>query len=322
MITRASSNIPPLQVWVSYFIGQETLTSVTIPWNNIPTSPNTWTVCDVPDIPLRPGVEYFIGVQTTGLGYYLGYYHIGTSIQNDPYPRGIFWICNDNQSGIPGQKFGWWSNGSYDWFKDYAFKTYGDPVPPLYAEANGPYSGFCNQSIGFKGSASGGFNRSYYQYRWDFTNDGIYDTNWISYEYEYHAYSTPGNYTIKLQVKDELGTTATDTAEVTITTIESQPNIKIDQITGRFGVSAIIRNNGTAAATNLNWSIDVSGGFLLRSGYTHDVISELAVNASKTITSSGLWGIGSITIDVQIGDTHKQAKAFLLGPLVLGVKQQ
>jgi outer membrane protein assembly factor BamB len=101
-----------------------------------------------------------------------------------------------------------------------------------------------------------------------------------------------------------------------------QPVIEIDQIKGGFGTSSAIKNNGTAAATNVPWWINVSGGIILSGGYTHNTITELAVNGTTTIKSSGLWGIGSIKIDVQVGDISKQAKAFLLGPLVLGVKQQ
>jgi hypothetical protein len=93
-------------------------------------------------------------------------------------------------------------------------------------------------------------------------------------------------------------------------------------IKGGFGVSAVITNTGTSAAEFVSWWINVTGGIIFSGRHSSNVIAELAVNASKTIKSSGLWGIGSINIDVQVGDAYKQAKAFLLGPLVLGVKQQ
>jgi hypothetical protein len=93
-------------------------------------------------------------------------------------------------------------------------------------------------------------------------------------------------------------------------------------IKGGFGVSAVIRNNGNKMLTDLSWWIHISGGIILSNRQFSGTIPELAVNASKTIKSSGLWGIGSIVISVQVDDKNKNAIAFLLGPLVLGVKQQ
>jgi outer membrane protein assembly factor BamB len=98
--------------------------------------------------------------------------------------------------------------------------------------------------------------------------------------------------------------------------------IEIGPITGGFGVSAAIKNNGTAAATNVSWWINVSGGIIVTRSHFSGKINELVVNGTQTIKSSGLWGIGSIVITVQVDDKHKDATGFLLGPLVLGVKQQ
>ena len=77
-------------------------------------------------------------------------------------------------------------------------------------------------------------------------------------------------------------------------------------INGGFGVSAVVRNNGTAVVTDLAWSIDVTGGIILLSGsHTEGVIAELAVDETATIQSSHLWGIGPVTIIVQVGDTSQ-----------------
>jgi hypothetical protein len=185
----------------------------------------------------------------------------------------------------------------------------------LVPEAGGPYFGTVDQSIQFIGNASGG--TSPYQYRWDWTNDGTYDTNYSISPIASHSYSSEGPCTVKLQVKDNSNSTATDTAQVTI----KSENQFIISITGVFGVSAIIRNTGTAAM-NVPWWISVSGGIIFTRSHFSGTINELAVNDTTTIKSSGLWGIGSITITVQVDDVTKDATAFLLGPLVLGVKQQ
>ena len=102
---------------------------------------------------------------------------------------------------------------------------------------------------------------------------------------------------------------------------ENQAEIVIDSIEGGFRSSAVIKNNGTATATDINWSIDLEGGLILAGEHTHGVIAELASGASKTIRQSTLYGIGRTTITVTAGDASKQATGFILGPLVLGVEE-
>ena len=49
------------------------------------------------------------------------------------------------------------------------------------------------------------------QVRWDWTNDGSYDTNYSTWKYETHTYDLAGTYTAKLEVKDSGGLTNTTT---------------------------------------------------------------------------------------------------------------
>ena len=52
------------------------------------------------------------------------------------------------------------------------------------------------------------------QVRWDWTNDGIWDTNWTTTKTDSHTYDSDGTYTIKLQVKDTGGLTNDETKQV------------------------------------------------------------------------------------------------------------
>jgi len=61
-------------------------------------------------------------------------------------------------------------------------------------------------------------------YRWDFENDGIYDTNWTEDTFIICQYSKPGNYTVILQVQDNSG--AISTASHSINIIEIRPEMK------------------------------------------------------------------------------------------------
>jgi hypothetical protein len=170
------------------------------------------------------------------------------------------------------------------------------------------------------------------KYGWDWNGDGTVD-EWSSLaasgtkDSRSHSWNSTGTYNVTVKAEDECGAQSeiSQPLQVVITTgggNHHQPNIEITSITGSFGISAAIKSNGTAAATNVSWWINVTGGIIFSGRHSSNVIAELAVNASKTIKSSGLWGIGSVTITVQVDDKHKNATAFLLGPLVLGLKQQ
>jgi parallel beta-helix repeat protein len=89
------------------------------------------------------------------------------------------------------------------------------------AHAGGPYSGYVNHTISFSGSGSTD-DTAVVGYHWDFTNDGIYDTGWLTTSTTTHTYTTIGTYTVNLQVKDGAGLTDTDTATVTITATTTQ----------------------------------------------------------------------------------------------------
>jgi PKD repeat protein len=53
--------------------------------------------------------------------------------------------------------------------------------------------------------------------RWDFDNDGTWDTDWSTWKLTNHTFSAPGTYTIVLEVKDASGLTNTTTLDVVVT---------------------------------------------------------------------------------------------------------
>ena len=98
------------------------------------------------------------------------------------------------------------------------------PPPPTNqnpsANAGGPYENSVYRLITFDGSESSDSDGTITGYRWDFDNDGTYDTDWLTISTTTHTYSTVGTYTVKLQVKDDAEATATNT---TTATINEQP---------------------------------------------------------------------------------------------------
>ncbi|UCE36959.1 MAG: hypothetical protein JSW00_15905 [Thermoplasmata archaeon] len=64
------------------------------------------------------------------------------------------------------------------------------------------------------------------EFRWDWENDGTYDTDWSSEWVVRHAWPTVGTYTLKVQVRDNDGGFGIDTASMDITKRKVPPVIK------------------------------------------------------------------------------------------------
>jgi len=56
--------------------------------------------------------------------------------------------------------------------------------------------------------------------RWDYTNDGSWDTSWSTEKLVTHVYPADGQYTIKMEVRDAIGQTASTTREITLSSMQ------------------------------------------------------------------------------------------------------
>jgi hypothetical protein len=96
------------------------------------------------------------------------------------------------------------------------------------------------------------------------------------------------------------------------------PQVYVDSMSGGFGVKAVIKNNGTIPANDLNWHINMSGGWIPRSREVNGTV-DMPANSTKEVSNKRLFGIGSnVMITVTVGSDIKYANAtWVLGPLVL-----
>jgi hypothetical protein len=74
-----------------------------------------------------------------------------------------------------------------------------------HADAGGPYYGTTQAAVEVDGSSSYDPDGTVVGWCWDWTGDGTWDTGWLNVSTASHQYTTPGAYTLKLKVKDNLG---------------------------------------------------------------------------------------------------------------------
>ncbi|HEY0735303.1 MAG TPA: PKD domain-containing protein [Herpetosiphonaceae bacterium] len=83
------------------------------------------------------------------------------------------------------------------------------------ADAGGPYTTFVGQPVTFDASGSQDQDGTIARYQWDVTGDGVFDFTTTAPTLA-HTYTTTGTVTLTLQVTDNDGRVAGDTATVTI----------------------------------------------------------------------------------------------------------
>jgi hypothetical protein len=98
-------------------------------------------------------------------------------------------------------------------------------------------------------------------------------------------------------------------------------DVNVELVTGGFGISADIRNNGNENDTNVHWSISFDGKFVILDGYKEGIIPVLLADESKRVKSGFIFGFGDSTITIYAGGTLKELNCFLIGPFVISLEE-
>jgi formylglycine-generating enzyme required for sulfatase activity len=136
------------------------------------------------------------------------------------------------------------------------------------------------------------------QTRWDWENDGIWDTDWSANKIPTHQYDTPGTKVIKMEIKDTGGLTDDTTRTVTVTPDNQAP-------TASFVV------NPSSGTTSTVFHIDASGSWdtedpiellHVRWDWENDGTWDTDWSGTKTATHTYAT-TGTKTIKLEVKDT-------------------
>lgn len=113
---------------------------------------------------------------------------------------------------------------SSETYPDFIYPPNRDPI----ATITGPYYANINETIIFYANQSNDPDGHIIGYRWDFNNDGIFDTDWQKDDFVSYIYSKTGNYTIKLIVRDGRGAETLFYHNITIIGGLQSPSVQIN----------------------------------------------------------------------------------------------
>ena len=182
------------------------------------------------------------------------------------------------------------------------------PKDPL-AEANGPYSGMVGDTLNVTSVGSSDPDGTIVEYRWDFGDGSGYSFDLNSS----HSYSTDGNFTITLRVKDDDGRTHEDTALATILPLPIDPVAEAngpyqEEVDMEVEFSSTGSHDPDGVITDVEWNF---GDGSPSSGDS---------NPSHIYTSTGTYTV-TITVTDNSGATHSDTATvtIVLPPNVLPI---
>ena len=106
-------------------------------------------------------------------------------------------------------------------------------------------------------------------------------------------------------------------------TASTEPELEIE-MSGGFGVSAVITTVGAGDATDVDWSITLDGGLIILGKETTGTVASIPAGESATVKSSFILGLGNVNITtaavcVEGASAEKAATAKVFLFFVLGM---
>jgi PKD repeat protein len=203
------------------------------------------------------------------------------------------------------------------------------PLPNRHPIANitGLHTGYINETLIFYAYYSYDPDGYITGYRWDFENDGVFDTDWLEDILITCHYPLPGNYTIRLQVKDDDGAITTTSHSMHIIQLEPPLQLPIPKINGPYygytHENVTFNSNGSydPDGTIINYTWNFGDG---NKSYLKNPVHSYAEPGNHTVTLkvtddnnlSNITTTEAIIIDKEIKESEER-KLPLMFPLFL-----
>lgn len=122
-------------------------------------------------------------------------------------------------------------------------------------------------------------------------------SSWISSNASTHAWTTPGTYSVTVKAKDAHEAESNWSTPLVVTITTALPVLRLSLTQGGLGITATLTNTGIAAATNISWTMNVTGGIL---GHMHiqkrGTFDSVSSGVTMFVKGRGIIGVGPATI--------------------------
>lgn len=170
-----------------------------------------------------------------------------------------------------------------DW---YEFKLYKyQPNQPPTAEANGPYMGSESSAVTFDASGSTDPDGDPLKYRWDFDNDGTWDTDWLSSPTASYTWSDDYSGIVKLEVSDGK-LTDIDTASVTIDNVAPLALVSDDSPKDEGTPVTVTISQTDPGTDTFTYSFDWDNDG------TYEIVDQTSPSAQHVFMNDGVYTVG------------------------------
>ncbi|MFA5102559.1 MAG: PKD domain-containing protein [Candidatus Thermoplasmatota archaeon] len=179
------------------------------------------------------------------------------------------------------------------------------------ADADGPYIAYVNKPVTVTGAGSTD-DTAVTGYRWDWSDDGTYDTNWTTSAMATHIYTQEGGYTVRLEVRDQQNLTAS--AITTVNVLATSTNYQAPVADARGPASGLtyqpLQFDGSqsygfnATVVNYTWAFG-DGTYAYDSRPTHTYQTNGTYTVTLTIMDThNLQAIDFLTVRIEADENR------------------